>query len=101
MIEYFDQYCIHLQIDGQIVIVYRHGVENLEVQFSSVKSDKMMRSEPYICISSTDDIKLAGIKFDQKQVIGLDKDNRKRVINKDRYPRCLCRNNMAIRETSD
>ena len=80
VIEHFDRYCIHMQINGQTVIVYRHAVRDIELQFSSVKSDEMMRSESYICMTSTNNVELAKIKLTRQQVIGVGKDNRKKIL---------------------
>ena len=71
-----------MQIDGQTVIVYRHGVVDLKLQFSSVKSDEMMRSEPYMCMTATDDVKLTRIKSSRNQVIGFDKNDKKKTLKK-------------------
>ena len=85
-IENFDLYCIYMQVEGQTLIVYRHGLLNYErlneKKFSLVKLDEMIQSKTYMFITSADDIEMSQVNSQPNEVIGIDKDGKKKILKK-------------------
>ena len=81
VIEDFDLYCIYMQINGQTVIVYRHGLYGYK-QLKKIKLDEMIQSESYVFITDKDTIKLSQIKPSPDKVTGSDENDREKTMNK-------------------
>ena len=86
VIEDFDLYCIYMQINGQTVIVYRHGLYGYkqlrEKKSSLVKLDEMIQSKSYVFITDKEKIGLSRIKPAPDEVTGSDKNNREKTVKK-------------------
>ena len=86
VVEDFDLYCIYMQINGQMVIVYRHGLysfkKRLETQEALERLHKIIQSKSYVFITAEGEIVLSQIEPSLNYIDGSDKDRRRKRLEK-------------------